>query len=129
MVKLPMPPEHVEAVRFMQMVRLHRNKYPALDNLLAIPNGGDRHAAVAAKMKGEGVSPGYPDYALDWPAQGFHGLRIELKRQKFAPSDVSDKQRTWHERLRKAGYRVEVAGGWEAAWKIVCEYMEIPHGA
>jgi len=122
---LPPPLEHVEAVNFMRVVRLHTTRYPALLNLTASANGGERHGAVAAKMKGEGVSPGYPDYALDWPAQGFHGLRIELKRQRYSPSNVSDQQRAWHQRLRAAGYRVEVAGGWEAAWSIVRDYLGI----
>jgi hypothetical protein len=122
---LPLPTEHVEALRFMHIVRLHRLKYPALDNLLHVPNGGDRHGAVAAKMKGEGVSPGFPDYLLCWPSHGFHSLAIELKRQNYSPSHVKDNQRAWHERLREAGYRVEVAGGWEAAWNVVRDYLGI----
>ena len=122
---LPPPLEHVEAVNFMRVVRLHTTRYPALYNLLAIPNGGDRHGAVAAKMKGEGVSPGFPDYFLCVARGGYHGLAIELKRQKFSPSNVSDQQRAWHDRLRAAGYRCEVAGGWEAAWSIVRDYLGI----
>lgn len=119
------PTEHVEAVRLMQAVRLHESRHPELSNLTAIPNGGDRHGAVAAKMKAEGVRKGYPDYLLDVPRGDFHGLRIELKRINASPSDTKTEQRDWHARLRAQGYRVEVCKGWEAAWAVICDYLSI----
>lgn len=125
-MKLPhakAPTEHVEQIRLMQMVRLHAARFPMLKNLTAIPNGGHRNKAVAGKLKAEGVSRGYPDLLLDWPAQGFHGLRIEIKRQDATPSDTKPEQREWHRRLEDAGYRVEVCKGWEAAWAIIVDYL------
>lgn len=119
------PTEHVEAVRLMQVVKLHQARHPDLLMLAAVPNGGDRHSVVAAKMRAEGVRKGYPDYLLDVARQGFHGLRIELKRQRFSPSDVKPEQREWIDRLRKAGYRAEVCGGWEEAWAVICDYLGI----
>lgn len=121
------PTEHVEALRLMQIVRLHENRYPLLKNLTAIPNGGARHGAVASKMKAEGVRKGYPDYLLDVVAGDFHGLRIELKRINASPSDTAPEQRDWHERLRAQGYRVEVCKGWQAAWSVLCDYLTIPY--
>lgn len=121
------PTEHVEAIRLMQIVRMHEHLHPDLQNLTAIPNGGDRHGAVAAKMKAEGVKKGYPDYLLDVPRGDFHGLRIELKRINASPSDTKPEQKAWHARLRDAGYRVEVCKGWEAAWAVLCDYLSIPN--
>jgi hypothetical protein len=117
------PTEHVEALNLMRVVRLHEPRFPALKLLYAVPNGGDRNKVVAAKMKAEGVRPGVPDYALPFPAQGFHGLYIELKsRTGYA----SREQREWLERLRANGYRAEVCRGWEAAWWLLCDYLGIP---
>lgn len=121
------PTEHVEAIRLMQMVRINESLHPLLRNLTAVPNGGARHGAVAAKMKAEGVRKGYPDYLLDVAAGDFHGLRIELKRRNATPSDTKPDQRDWHERLRAQGYRVEVCRGWEEAWAVLCDYLSMPN--
>jgi hypothetical protein len=117
------PTEHAEAVRLMQMVRVHESRFPALKLLFAVPNGGDRNKIVAAKMKAEGVKPGVPDYVLTFPAQEFHGLAIELKsRTGYA----SREQKDWIEALRANGYRAEVCRGWEQAWAVLCDYLGIP---
>lgn len=125
-MKAHLPTEHAEAVCLFRMVRLHQAQYPDLLAFTAVPHGGLRHKAVAAKLRAEGVSPGYPDFLLDVPRQGFHGLRIELKRQKAPPSAVSSEQHEWHDRLRAHGYRVEVCRGWESAWDVLCDYLSIP---
>lgn len=54
--------EHAEAVALMRVVRLHEVRWPELRLLYAVPNGGDRHPIVAAKMRAEGVRAGVPDY-------------------------------------------------------------------
>lgn len=114
--------EHVEAVQLMRIVKLHESRYPALKMLAAVPNGGDRHRVVAAKMKAEGVRAGYPDYLLDYPSQGYHGLRIELKSMT---GYASREQKDWIERLRANGYRAEVCRGAEAAWACLRDYLGI----
>jgi hypothetical protein len=117
--------EHAEAVALMKLVKLHEGRYPDLQLFAAVPNGGDRHPIVAAKMKHEGVRAGYPDYLLDVPRGDFHGLRIELKS---ATGYTSREQKKWIERLRANGYRVEVCRGAEAAWGVLCEYLDISRG-
>lgn len=114
--------EHAEAVHFARMCKLHETRYPALRNLFAVPNGGDRHKIVAAKMKAEGQKSGVPDYVLLFPANGFHGLAIELKSMTgYASRDQKD----WIERLRDNGYRAEVCRGADAAWATVKDYLGI----
>ena len=115
--------EHAEAVALLKLVKLHEGRYPELAMLAAVPNGGDRHPIVAAKMKHEGVKAGYPDYLLDVPRGEFHGLRIELKSMT---GSTSREQKRWIERLRDNGYRVEVCRGAEAAWRVITEYLSIP---
>ena len=115
--------EHIEARRLMDVVRAHEASHPELAMLYAVPNGGDRHKLVAAKMKAEGQRPGVPDYALPVARAGFHGLYIELKSLDGSPSR---EQRDWISRLRAEGYRAEVARGHDAAWAILRGYLGIP---
>jgi hypothetical protein len=99
---------------------MHEARWPELGMLYAIPNGGDRHPVVAAKMKAEGVRAGVPDYCLPVARGGYHGLYIELKTPTGYPSR---EQRAWIAALREQGYRAEVCRGWEAAWDVIREYM------
>lgn len=119
----PSRSEHVEAMHFMHMVRLHESRFPGLRNLFAVPNGGDRNRVVAAKMKGEGVRSGVPDYLLLVPSPEYHGLAIELKAMG---GYASKEQKDWIARLRENGYRAEVCRGAAAAWLVVCDYLVIP---
>lgn len=114
--------EHQEAKLFAKRCELHEAKYPALKNLFSVPNGGDRHKIVAAKMKAEGQKSGVPDYILLYPAGDFHGLAIELKSMT---GYASREQKDWIERLRKFGYKAEVCRGADRAWEVVKEYLEM----
>ena len=81
-----------------------------------VPNGGQRHPAVAKKLKAEGVKAGVPDvlifneaeWSIDthgWMDNMYNGLALELKVGGNKPTAA---QVEWHERLRKNGWRVEV---------------------
>lgn len=85
-----------------------------------VPNGGDRHAAVAGKLKAQGVKPGVSDVFITRTTKEVRGLGkvgvvIELKRQNMRPSDVKDSQWTWMEHLASEGWITYVAKGWEDA--------------
>jgi len=116
------PPEHIEAKNLMHVVNMHSAAHDSLRLLYAVPNGGDRNKIVAAKMKREGVKPGVPDYCLPVARSGFHGLYIELKS---LTGYASAEQKNWIEDLRAEGYRAEVCRGWEQAWAVLREYLEI----
>jgi len=62
-----------------------------------------------------------PDLCLPWPAGGWHGLYIEIKA---AGGSASPEQRRWIDRLKAAGYRAEVCVGWEAAARVLSDYLE-----
>lgn len=116
----PKRTEHAEAVTLMKAVRYAEGKHPELRLLFAVPNGGDRHPAVAAKMKAEGVKAGVPDYLLPVARGGFHGLAIELKT---ATGSASREQKGWLADLRAQGYRAEVCKGWQQAFDTLTDYL------
>lgn len=77
-----------------------------------VPNGGQRNAVTAAKLKGQGVKPGVPDLLVfDAPYEEdamleYYGLAIELKNGKAGR--VSEHQQRWMDDLKARGWRVEV---------------------
>ena len=96
-------------------------KWPELRLMYAIPNGGSRNKAEAARLKGQGVNPGIPDICLPVARGGFHGLYIEMKRRKYG--ETSEAQDEKIPLLRAQGYRVEVCKGFQAAADVIEEYM------
>ena len=115
--------EHVQQVKVIAWTRwksLERG-FEDLDLLFAIPNGGQRHKAVAAKLKAEGVKRGIPDMLLPVARGGFHGLFVEMKALK---GRVRPDQKEWHKLLEAQGYCVRVCKGFDAAvWVLEC-YMQ-----
>lgn len=66
-------------------VNYFRYQYP--DHLIwAIPNGGQRNAIVASKLKAEGVLAGVPDLFIATARNGYHGLFVEMKAGKNKPT-------------------------------------------
>ncbi len=116
------PSEHQEQVALIDWCKLHQARYPMLNMMTAIPNGGLRNIKVAMKLKKEGVSKGYPDILLDYANNGYHGLRIELKRQKGSYPTTEQKQ--WLQRLNSAGYKAVVCNGWTEAKNVIEEYLQ-----
>ncbi len=112
--------EHAEAVTLMKVIKYHEGKYPALKMFFAVPNGGDRNKIVAAKMKAEGIKAGVPDYLFPVPCGSHIGLAIELKSMT---GYASREQKDWIQNLRNVGWRAEVCRGWEAAWKVILDYI------
>jgi hypothetical protein len=107
--------------------------------LHAIPNGGPRDGATAAKLKAEGVKPGVPDAFLPLPRGMWAGLYVEMKRPGTektgkrkavivdrAAGSTSGEQNEWIGYLRSAGYGVAVAFNWREAAKQIQSYVEYP---
>lgn len=91
----------------MLFVQWFRRTYPGV-RIFAIPNGGHRNIAVAAKMKATGTSAGVPDLFI--PAWL---VWIEMKRVDGGA--LSQKQKDWREYLIGLGHAVIVAHGQEDA--------------
>lgn len=104
------------------------SRFPELRLMFHIANGGHRHAAVAAKMKAQGVKPGVPDILLPVARGGFHGLFLEMKAAHHRPKrggmgGLSELQAHWISELRNQGYRCEVAYGRDEAVAILENYL------
>ncbi len=106
--------EHSEQCTVIEYCRLRR--YP----VFAIPNGGSRNKAEAARLKAEGVSAGVPDLFLPVPNKSHHGLFIEMKVGRNRPSPAQD---NWLALLRKNGYDAQVCYGADAAIAVIDDYM------
>lgn len=95
-------------------------KYPELDLMYHIPNGGSRNKIEAAHLKRQGVKSGVPDICLPVARGEWHGLYIELKAGKNKPTG---NQKEWILRLREQGYAAEVAVGWLQAKELIEAYL------
>ncbi|MBK1727652.1 VRR-NUC domain-containing protein [Halorhodospira neutriphila] len=115
------PSEHEEQAALFRWAALQQRRRPELALLHAIPNGGDRHPAVAARLQAEGVRAGVPDLCLPVARGGWHGLYVELKTRRGRPSR---RQRAWLRALRAQGYRAELCRGWPQARAVIESYLD-----
>lgn len=118
--RLTTPSEAEEQMKVMTWAELMSNKYPCLKWLYHTPNGGSRNIAEAANLKRMGVKAGVPDLFLPYPADGCHGLFIEMKSQTGRTTAV---QKDWLKWLNKNGYRAVVCYGTEHAIKVLEYYL------
>lgn len=108
-------PEAAEQCALFEWAQLARGRYPQLQLMFAIPNGGKRNASEAAHLKRQGVKPGVPDIFLPMARGGYNGLFIELKRRQGGR--LSEYQRAYLDALAREGYRTAVCNG-------ACEAIE-----
>ncbi|MGD8837105.1 MAG: VRR-NUC domain-containing protein [Desulfobacteraceae bacterium] len=116
--------EHLEQARYFAWVKKHRCTHEQLHLVFAIPNGGYRHKAVAARMKAEGVEPGIPDIFVSVPREEFSGLYIEMK-SKGPGAKLSGVQKAKIRLLRQYGYQVRVCKGADLAIAVTKDYLSI----
>ena len=76
------PLEDAEQRIIFQWAAMETAARPELGLLYAIPNGGKRAIKTAIALKAQGVKSGVPDMCLPVARGAYHGLYIELKRQK-----------------------------------------------
>lgn len=114
--------EAQEQQALFRWLEIKSRKHPELGLCFAIPNGGRRDRIEARHLKEQGVKPGVPDLFLPVARGLWHGLFIELKRQKGGR--VSEAQRRWIADLERQGYRAEVACGWQEAAQIIEIYLQ-----
>jgi hypothetical protein len=89
----------------------------------ASANAGKRTIQAGRKLKLMGMSPGFPDITIPIPSGGYHGLYIELKREKGGHPTYE--QLDWITFLRMKGYFADFAYGFEEAKQIVCKYLAL----
>ena len=89
-----------------------------------IPNEGKRTLSQGRRIKRIGLQKGFPDLFFPEARKGFHGLFIELKRDRR--SSPTREQKEWIELLNSKGYRATVCYGAEDAIAELCRYFDIP---
>ena len=119
---LPAPTESAEQQCLFRWAAYQSGRFPELDLLYHVPNGGSRKKAEAGRFRAEGVKAGVPDLCLPVARGGFHGLYIELKRQRGGRA--SDNQVEWLDALSKQGYQVALCRGWETAAETILKYLQ-----
>lgn len=121
--------EHEMQVALFRWIDANLERYPELRLAFAVPNGGHRHPATAAKMKAEGVRRGVPDVLLLHPsADGrYCGGAWELKVRHNKPTL---EQTSWHGRLQSVGYyAVVISDDWTAVALDMLAYLGYPQAA
>lgn len=77
----------------------------------------------AIKMKRTGYVKGFPDLFIYEPNSDYHGLAIEMKKEKGGVA--SPEQKSWQIELRNRGYASYICKGKDEAIKIIDEYFKI----
>ncbi len=120
--EIPVPPEHFEQCALVAWWNTQARAFGLDEELLfAIPNGGYRSKAGAARLRREGVRAGVPDLFLAVPRKEKRGLFIEMKKLKGGR--ISARQKIMLEKLRRQGFGAVVACGWDEAAGIIRAYM------
>ncbi len=108
--------------KLFQWTTFIRTKYPEIELMFHIPNGGSRNKLEAANLQKQGVKAGVPDLFLPVSRGGYHGLFIELKYGKNKPTE---KQTEWLKNLNEQGYAVAVCYGCDEASKKILKYLKL----
>lgn len=122
--------EHAHQVALFMWANLYIKKFPELEWMYAIPNGGLRDKITAGKMKAEGLKSGVSDVCLPVRRGSYSGLYIEMKKPAMKPKKatskggVSDDQRMFGAFVQTQGFAFVVCYSWEEASKIIIQYLE-----
>lgn len=108
--------EHTEQVALFNMLLYH----PDLWVVFAVPNGGLRNKRTAINLKHEGVKAGIWDIFVPIPANGYHGMYVEMK---FGKNKLTAEQMQFGKAMIEYGYRCKVAYSAEEAYTEIMEYL------
>jgi len=97
-------------------------QYP--DTLMTIaPNGIKLTMMQAVRFKMMGYKAGTPDILIFEPRGKYHGLFVEMKREKKGV--VSDKQKEFLQRANDRRYYSVVCNGFESAKNVIDSYFKL----
>lgn len=118
--KQPRAYEGDEQRKLFEWVGYMGGKYPDIEMMYHIPNGGSRNKIEAANLKRQGVKAGVPDLCLPVARGKYHGLYIEMKAGK---NKTSEKQDEWIAKLHNQGYAAIVCYGCGQAIEVITKYL------
>lgn len=114
--------EHDSQSALFSMIRSRENQYPELRMIFAVPNGGQRHPAVARKLHDEGVRAGVPDILVCIPAHGYNGLTIEMK---YGKNRMTAEQQQYFAWFTAFGWLTLCYYDWQDAMKSIVWYLDL----
>lgn len=118
-------PSHPESRLQCTCVQWFRLQHPDKRLLLfAVPNGGFRIAAEAARLYAEGVVAGVSDLLYLEPRGGYGALAIEMKTV-LTGSKQSERQKEWQAAVEAVGIRYVVCRTLEEFMKEVEDYLAL----
>ena len=92
---------------------------PGIENMFAIPNGGERNLKVASNLKAEGVRAGVADVFLPVARRGLHGLFLEMK---FGKNSTTPEQKEFLSNVELQGFATAVCYSFERAKAAILAY-------
>lgn len=107
-------------IALFEWAQLNKGRFPEIETMYHIPNEGKRSQRLGAELKSMGLRKGFPDVCLPVPRRESGALYIELKASN---GKVSEDQKLWLQRLNNAGNCSVVCYGWEAAAKVIEDYL------
>lgn len=114
--------EHAHQVALFCWAAINRAKYPELEWMFAIPNGGLRDKVTAARLKAEGARSGVSDIFLPAARYGHNGLFIEMKKPGELKGE-SENQKAFGLHVGNQGYYYIVCDHWEKARDVIEWYL------
>ncbi len=124
------PTQHGESNLQRECVKWFRREHPDLALLLnSVPNGARVKRSQAQVLIAEGLTKGVADLELNVARGGFHGLKIEMKRE-YEDADghrrktyQEPEQRAWQAAVEAEGYRYEVVRTREEFVELITGYL------
>ncbi len=115
--------EHAHQVAVFMWCSRQLKDFPMLKWLYAVPNGGERNRAVAARLKAEGVKSGVSDLCLPYRSKGYSGLYIEMKKPG---GRESAEQKEFGAFVQSQGFLYRCCMNWEEAVETLKWFLDIP---
>ncbi|MHB9161388.1 MAG: hypothetical protein ACYC6W_10985 [Nitrosotalea sp.] len=117
------PLEDEECIVFYEWAQYH----PICRNyLIHIANEGKTSFNYGKKLKKMGKKAGVCDYFLAYPSNGYHGLWIEMKRnKKYTLSQIKtwDLQYDFMKNMLEVNYLAQVTYGAQEAISLIKKYL------
>jgi len=107
-------------IALFDFLALIQHQVPETRFILHVPNGEYRARHTAARLKRMGVRPGVPDILILVPANGYHGMAIELKKPG---GRLSKHQEDWARELIYRDYFVITCTDWQLAGSAILTYL------
>ncbi len=114
--------EQRSIVRWLSMHQALKHFYCKLNN------EGKRTVVQGWNLKLMGLRPGVSDLMIYYPTKTYHGLFLEVKRdKKYSKSEMETDtwicQQEFIERVKSVGYAAEVCYGFLDGKRIIEEYL------